>query len=512
MPKEYRVSPRQQPGRTSYIATFYDATGKRVTRGLGVTDSGMAEFKCAALTRLWVARVQHRAAAPVDTDSAWELYFPPEEKKSVPDVLFPEKAKLEDVMALARAFADRFPPKFRSDVVKLYLDRHQVKARLEAAEKVGAALRIELESERAARKQLEASVVVKAMQSAGKAEPIAAALELYEKHLSAKFTKKHVDDMAGRARAFVATLDAKVAAETKVSAIASTQISAFLNEQSAAGDPAYKATRYSYWRVRLGAFFNWAAKEWGYASQMAEVQDIARGSVDRERGDIHWHELKDVEAAIEGMVKRGNKMLAEKNVSDADKVKATHLKTYWPTLVSTLAYAGLRLAELIWLRVEDIQLDKGQIWVTTVEDPKDPAARHALKTARSKRAVKIHARLLLPRLKAHMETIADGQTFLFAVPASMRKRRRNSAAGSERWLVDTLSTMLRGHEGGKNRLATEGIIPAGMHAKSLRRTFGSLLLRSGKTTAEVAAAMGNTEEVVQKHYARIVGGDVDVEF
>jgi len=57
-----------------------------------------------------------------------------------------------------------------------------------------------------------------------------------------------------------------------------------------------------------------------------------------------------------------------------------------------------------------------------------------------------------------------------------------------------------------------GLLPRGMTAKSLRRTFGSLLLRSGKTTAEVAAAMGNTEDVVREHYARILGCEVDVDF
>jgi hypothetical protein len=51
-----------------------------------------------------------------------------------------------------------------------------------------------------------------------------------------------------------------------------------------------------------------------------------------------------------------------------------------------------------------------------------------------------------------------------------------------------------------------------MNAKSLRRTFGSLLIRSGATEAQVAAAMGNTPSVVRAHYARILGGEVDVDF
>jgi integrase len=43
---------------------------------------------------------------------------------------------------------------------------------------------------------------------------------------------------------------------------------------------------------------------------------------------------------------------------------------------------------------------------------------------------------------------------------------------------------------------------------SLRRTFGSFLLRSGASVHEVSAAMGNSAEVVEEHYARILGSEV----
>jgi hypothetical protein len=95
------------------------------------------------------------------------------------------------------------------------------------------------------------------------------------------------------------------------------------------------------------------------------------------------------------------------------------------------------------------------------------------------------------------------------------EKRRGSRKTSELWLEDSLSKALRGHAGGKDkrkRPPTPGLLPKGMNAKSLRRTFGSLLFRSGKSTAEVAAAMGNTEQVVRENYARILGCEVDVDF
>jgi len=71
---------------------------------------------------------------------------------------------------------------------------------------------------------------------------------------------------------------------------------------------------------------------------------------------------------------------------------------------------------------------------------------------------------------------------------------------------------LTGDPGGKTRSARAALLPPGMTAKSLRRTSGSLLLRSGKSPSEVAATMGNTVAMVQEHYARIIGAEVEVDF
>src|SRR5690349_11630185 len=135
MPKAYRVTPRRQPGRASYIATYYDATGKRVTRGLGVTDEAKAEFKCTALTLLWQGRYKHRAEAPTDTREAWALYFGEEndDNGGTPEVPGIVNEKYSEVMTRAREFASRFPPKFRADVVALYLDKQQAQNQLDAA-------------------------------------------------------------------------------------------------------------------------------------------------------------------------------------------------------------------------------------------------------------------------------------------------------------------------------------------------------------------------------------------
>jgi len=489
MAKAYRVTPRRQPGRESYIANFYDARGNRVTRGIGTSDQSKAELICAGLARLHTSRAVDAETVPVDVPmESVKLYF----GEGAESPVLIKAAQIENLMGSLQPELKRFPKEVHAKLVPVLMDRLRLEKENATQRAQIASLIRELDQAKAERKQLESSVVVRTMQSAAKSPALSVALQGYREHLAAKSNPKHVDDMAGRAEAFIATMSA----DNKVASVEPAQISAFLNEKSLEGDPKFKATRFAYWRVRLGAFFNWAAKQYGYASQMDAVHTVARSSVERERGDIHWHELSEVQAAVKRQT-----------------------EPYWKALVGTLGYAGLRLAELIWLRTSDVKLTKssGTIWVTTVEDADDPEDRHALKTGRSKRAVNVHSKLLLPLLRSHVKEGGTGKFYFFPMPPTVR-RRVGESTSDERWLLDSLSTKLRGHVGGKNRKTTAGILPPGMNAKSLRRTFGSLLLRSRKPNGdrysleEVAAAMGNSPQIVSRHYARILGSEVVVQF
>ena len=177
-------------------------------------------------------------------------------------------------------------------------------------------------------------------------------------------------------------------------------------------------------------------------------------------------------------------------------------------MVSTLAYAGLQLAELVWLRKGDVAIapdgKSGKIRITTVDD--GDGGTHLLKTDHRRREIDIHPDLL-KRMKTYLASHYPGEVFLFPIPKNMQVME-----GRERWLVNSLSQKLRRHEGGKRRKATESLLPSGMNAQSLRRTSGSLLLRAGKNYAEIAAAMGNTPEVAASNYARLRGAEVKVDF
>lgn len=502
MAKPYSVAPVLRDGRAFYVATFKTANRKRVCRGLGTGNAHEAQGICDGLKFLWhwlnsPAGVNDASKAPRDlvAAKAIELFF--EAPDPSPDEIA-KQAALRD--SSKTFFAERFqgvpPAELALLAVQLQQENQRIRDLAHGQQLELSRRGRTLDQVTADLEQLKASTVVHLMESAGKAPPIEEAIAEYEKFMATS-SPKHARDMVDRARAFQKT----VPAGTKMSAISVQAVAAFISEQATRGDPQYKATRYNIWRARLGAFFNFSAKTWTYPSQMTAVKRKDSQLVERERGDIAWHELAEVKAAVE-------------QLPDG----------YWKALVSTLGFAGLQLAELIWLRASDVKLaaDGGRavLWVTTVEDPEDPLARHELKRANRRRQVDVHPVYLLPLIKAQLAAVPAGG-FLFPMPAEVRRSTRELTPGSrDRWRMETLSTRLRGHAGGTKRNRSgklqrppqAGLLPAGMNALSLRRTFGSLLLRSGKSVEQVAATMGNTPEVVRKHYARILGHEVDVDF
>jgi integrase len=440
--------------------------------------------------RLHCVGVKKPGQAPTDVPlEALRLYF--EQPGASPDGVLAASAE-EVALSFdeAHAFVQHFSEEEQARLLPALIERANLRRAREGLQLEVAALTRELKAEKAVRQKLENSIVAQALASAAQAPSLHEALKRYQEHLNATCSPKHGRDMSTRAAEFVATLPS----DLRVSNVTANMVSSFIDRAAQAGDVNRRATHYRYWHVRVGAFLNWAAQRWGYPSPMSGVKNVPRHAADRERGDIQWHDLEPVEAAIDALP-----------------------DTYWKALVACLAYAGLQLAELCWLRVSDLEFAKdqtpGKIWVTTVDDPSDPDIRHALKTYHRRRGIDMHPRLLLPRIKALLAERKTASVFLFAVPPTRRRRvRRVTPGSSDRWVVNSLSTVLRGHPGGKRRAIVKGLLQEGMNAKSLRRTFGSLLLRSGKSTAEVAAAMGNTEDVVRRHYARILGCEVDVDF
>jgi integrase len=491
--RPYSVTPRLRGRARSYSAAFVCATGKRITRGLRTEDPERARLICAGLVVLFHARPKTATQAPTDVPlEAIRLYF-----DGAPESSLQVDSKLAEGQADHALWAEivaKFPPEHHVELHGIYRERGHLRTensrqRLEIAQ-----LTRDIQLERGRRESLEQTVVARLAKAQAGAPELVPALIEFENHILSTVSHRNAKDHVNGVKSFLLSLPSSLVTAAD---IMPAHVISFLDAQAERGNQHKKMSRRRAWRIRLSRFFSWLEQVYGLPSPLMTVPTVTKTAVLRERGDIHWHRLDEIEATL-------------KSLPD----------DYWRALVGTLAFAGLQLAELVWLRKSDVELDgdRGRLWVTTVEDPDDPGSKHLLKTGHRRRHVDIHSRFLLDLIKRQAQSVSG--SFLFPAKLRMTKdgkpyKRRGKRASSELWLEDTLSKVLRGHPGGKDkkkRPPTKGLLPKGMTAKSLRRTFGSLLLRSGKSTAEVAAAMGNTEQVVRENYARILGCEVDIDF
>ena len=149
-------------------------------------------------------------------------------------------------------------------------------------------------------------------------------------------------------------------------------------------------------------------------------------------------------------------------------------------MVAALIYAGLRREELLWLRVDDLDLKTGphgliRIRAKTVgEDSWEP------KTAKN-RVVPISS-TLSPILGAYQIPPSD-HGWVFPSPNGCR------------WDKDNFSTAIR-------KANTE----AGLTWSCLdyRHTFGSQLAQRGVSLFQISTLMGNSPEICRRHYAALV--------
>lgn len=497
MPKPYRVTPILRDGKTFYVAMFRNARGERVCRGLGTDNYNKAQSACGVLAELWTQGIKSISEVPVTIpidEQITKLYFGESENvDQVPTDIDVASKVAEELAGL--------PPEIFARVYPIALDRARLRIETENQRAVISTLKRDYDLEKQHRMSIEKSILGRAAVAGSRVPLIDKALSDYDTHLKTQVsedTRKQLNSVAKRLR------ESLPAERVTLIDITIEDIERFIDGHVSKTDQTKQATSRDAIRRRVGRLINWAAGRWEYPSQMARVASVGKADIERERGDIHWHSLEEVKTALEAMP-----------------------DDYWRALAGTLALAGLQLAELVWLRPQDVTITRARnsLWVTTVEDPEDAGAKHLLKTGNRRREVNIHPKLLLPLIKEQMKRATAA--CLFSLPAlqyyrdeagkwqseKMRQRKRRKTRGvAERWIVSTLGQVLRGDPGGKNKAAVPGFLPEGMTAKSLRRTFGSLLLRSGKTTAEVATAMGNTEGVVRSHYARLLGCEVDVDF
>ena len=210
-------------------------------------------------------------------------------------------------------------------------------------------------------------------------------------------------------------------------------------------------------RRKLFRFWKWLKINYG----VDNIIELVETKKQKESADIYWHSVDDIE-----------KELKNKNI-------------YWETIIRVMSFSGLSAHEVRGMKTNDYNGE-----YLTVQG----YSERGIKTKNRLRSIKVHQDHLKKSLDRYLEfrkQVNEKSIWLFP----------SCVEGSEIWLKDTFSKNFR------KQLTNKDI-----NALSLRRTFGSLLLRSGKTLSEVAAAMGNTEEMVRKHYARLLGCEVDIDF
>lgn len=491
MGKKYAVSPRRAAGAGVFVATFYNAVGARVTRSLGTDSEDMARALCVGLVALRNGGVRTEAQA-----LALDVFVAP----GCLPLYFGEAAAVSshvelpaDIVQTLAALSVAAPDAVASIEIpaEILEERAALRRALAHLRATVGVLQQDLAAKTEELAALGRTALAHAAKASAGAPTFAAARVKYLLHLKATVQKP-----SGYTRPLdrlVIYLAEKYPEIANVADVRPGHIMSFLDAKTDLSDGTKRAIRRRNLRVYTGRFFNWCAQTYSTVSPMSGVKTVSKAAVQRERGEIDWHALAEIQAALAALP-----------------------NGYWRALVGVLAFAGLQLAELCWLRRQDVVMTgprgarRATLWVTTVSDPGDKRVRHLLKTGNRQRHVDVHPRYLLPLLERHLKSTPVDDYFLFRMPVQRKRRGFDDQGG--RWQEITLSTFLRGHPGGKDRLPTVGLLPAGMNAKSLRRTFGSLLIRSGKSTEQVAAAMGNTPAVVREHYARILGCEVDVDF
>lgn len=153
-------------------------------------------------------------------------------------------------------------------------------------------------------------------------------------------------------------------------------------------------------------------------------------------------------------------------------------------VVSVLVFAGLRRSEACWLRADDY--DRGRE-LLAIRRKVIGGETWEPKTKRN-RVVPVSARLaeVLHQVEPH-------GGWLLASPRG------------KRWDPDNLSTRFR-------RKVRAAGLP--WRIADLRHTFGTHLVRRGVSLPKVAALMGNSPEIVRRHYAHVTTEDLhqDVAF
>lgn len=216
------------------------------------------------------------------------------------------------------------------------------------------------------------------------------------------------------------------------------------------------------------------------------VVKVSAHKVAREKKPIVWLEGEEVTALLK-------------------QVYADH-GDYWGDLATMQAYMGFRPSELLLLQTAKVT--KEAVELEPIMD-ESTGVSHAKTGARAVKIPNEVARIIDRRVRASQGPFLFGALRRVSKGSGQPSPRRDGRTGllAAAWNEDVFfkqyTALLRA-------AATKAKIKKPIDGRTLRRTFGSIAIRSGYSVEEVARVMGDRASTIRKHYARIEAREVDI--
>lgn len=449
-------------GQTFYVR-FYDYNNSRVKKSLRTKSEDEAQDIVNELNKFITLELSAQQALKTDiSDFTYELYY--------------GQKLLKPLSAKTKKLLSEFPDiEIEDENINKLVDQilKMGKELTTAEEKISTleATKTELENYKQLYLSLANSLEGKRELAFSSSPTCSDALVKYETDLSREISKKDVSTHINKIKDF---FDNFSLYNEKISQTTTAMLTEYLDEESDEfNEPNRRFNRV--WKY-FSRFYNYASRTW-------EIDNIAarvKKRKNEQRGDIHWHTVEEIQIVL------------------------NDLDTYWKALIGTLGFAGTSAHELRGLKKKDFYKgDDGDYYLRVQANEV-----RTLKNTKRARSIHVNPKHLLPLLLEHQKHLGNSDLLFPNI----------LVAGNKPWPPTTLSVQLNGRKESKSKnrdnstQAIEGKLPSDMSALSLRRAYGSNMLRSGKTASEVAAAMGNSSRMIEDHYARLLAKEIKSDF
>jgi len=271
--------------------------------------------------------------------------------------------------------------------------------------------------------------------------------------------------------------------------------------QNVSGSSDWKR-RYNRMLQQFHQFFAFVEERW----ELRNITKSIKKKKEPPKTLPEFHSLEEIEAAINRL----------------DEPIIEHHE-YWQMVVAMLSYTGMINGSLRGLKVSDLDSDLTRVNVRSNE-------YRSLKTFNRNRPIEIEQDRLKPLLEKYLASDypskkPNGLLFPTLIPRkngleiwddTQFSRRLTGHYqlndGVYKWLEGALFRQKYCHATTGDMVGSEGepLSSFQMDNRSIRRTFGSLLLRGGVSLSQISAIMGSDIKTINKHYAKWSSDEVQL--